>query len=205
MTTAPRSTPKPWPPEHCTLLSEQYAKGDLKALAAQLGRTVSQLQAKANHLGLARDAATVLKIRTSRPDTQSVRDMLLKMAASPTGTRVEAVAEALQFRRGRVDDVAQNMARAGLLHKARLSHRNTRWFTDPKIAAAINKLAARPAKGPGSTVQGKLTTTPASVAKWSRGPAYLPGEPLITPATRWTIAPPPPARPLHTNTFMFSA
>ena len=202
MTTTQRSIPRPWSTDECALVRAHYATGDLHALAAQLGRSLTQVMAKANHLGVERTAEARRLSHTVSPDTQSIREALMQMASARTGTRVEEVANALHFRHGRVDAVAQNMQRTGHLFKARLSHRHTRYFTDPKLAAAANKMGNRPARPkPGTAVAAAPTVT---IVRSTRGPAYLPGDPVITPATRWTIAPPPPARTLRTNTHMLT-
>jgi len=186
------------------MVRTHYATGDLKALAAQLGRSITQVMAKANHLGVERTAEARRLSHTVSPDTQAIREALTEMAAAPSGIRVEHVAGALNFRDGRVDAVAQNMCRTGDLFKARLSHRHTRYFTDAKRAAAANKMANRPAR-PKAGEAPTASTAPVTIARSTRGPAYLPGEPVITASTRITIAPRPPAQALRTNTFMFSA
>lgn len=184
------------------LIRERYPTGDLPTLAKQLGISVHRLQTLASRLGVHRTAETISRIRcsTSRmlPRGTEIRALLAKLADRPNGVSSGEVAEALEVPSSTVWGAVSSMQRGGKLHPATISHRRVRYFGTAEAAADfLRRLGAA----------GRRTSTssaPTVVVKRGPGPAYLPGEPVETPSTKYTIAPPPKAA-LRSNTFLFSA
>ena len=117
---------------------------------------------------------------------------LLKAAKHADGYTMRGLASTGPYKMCTIEKATNRLITSGAIHRLTISSRNVRYFPDANSAQRyLHRSVTLP-------VGNKVT-------HGSRGPAYLPGDPVITPATSWTIAPAPPARPLRTNTHMFSA
>jgi len=174
------------------MLEAHYPRGDLKALAAALGCSLNCMQNIASQLGIRRDVAVH---RGPRSDEGARgRALFLQLAARPMGTTVGEVAGAAQIERKAADGIARQLIRRGDVVSVTISPREVRYFTSQQLADAYTtSLRTAPATRAAPTVRVPPT----------RGPAHLPGEPLITAATKFTIAPLP--RPTsRSNTYLMA-
>jgi hypothetical protein len=148
--------------------------------------------------------AQAARLGLSRPPLPSYKDsaaaqQLLTAAKSEHGaTYAHCTATSLATAYG----LARRLMLDGLLFRAQTGHKEARFFDTPERAAAAAKQRPRPlhptANQRPPQPRGKKNIT-YSIARHC-GPAHLPGEPVITSRTKVTIAPPPPARLLRTNT-----
>jgi hypothetical protein len=175
------------------VLRAHYARGDLKALAAELGVSLNRLQSMASQLGIPRDHSLHRGPRSE--DGARARALILELSARPAGTTAREVADAAHIERNTVDSIVRRMARQGHLASAANGPREVRYFASRALAdayaASLRKAAATPAA---SSVR-----VPPRI-----GPAHLPGEPLITAHTKFTRAAPPPQQAFRSNTFLMA-
>lgn len=174
------------------VLRAHYARGDLKALAAELGLSMNRLQSMASQLGIPRDPSLHRGPRSE--DGARARALILELSTRPTGTTAREVADAAHIERNTADSIARKMARQGELASAANGPREVRYFASQALADAY---AAR---------LRTVTATPAAstVRMPPRfGPAHLPGEPLITERTKFTLAP-PPRQAYRSNTYLMA-
>lgn len=175
------------------VLRAHYARGDLKALAAELGVSLNRLQSMASQLGIPRDASLHRGPRSE--DGARARAVILELSARPKGTTAREAADAARVKRNTADSIARKMARQGELASATGGPREVRYFASQALAdayaASLRKAAA--------TQAAASVRVPPSI-----GPAHLPGEPLITERTKFTLAPPPPQQAYRSNTFLIA-
>lgn len=157
----------------------------------------------------------------------TIQSTLLELAKRPEGCCTEDMM-AIGFTRDNVNVAAGALFKKGLLHSVR-RQRSAMYFTDPiaceearlKVAqAAKDRLAERNRQkqrdrrkrrsdeGRTLTADGKARPLPKQkpampatvhIKAYARGPAYLPGEPLITSKTKFTFGH-SPSNPTHTTT-----
>lgn len=185
------------------LIRQHYPTGNLQQLAHELGVNLRSLQARASELGVH---------RAQSDHTRLIIELLLRLAEQPRGTSIpDAVRQAAHLpnvTRSAIESAVVRMIKRGDLHKATISHRHVRLCRTAETAQRLLATVAPPPKKAPSLRVEVARTTPAGTTtvhlQTVRGPAYLPGEPVITPRTKVTIAP-PPTRSLRTNTHLFSA
>lgn len=197
----PISLPSDTIEQRAALIRAQYPAGDLPGLAKQLGVSMNRLMTLACRLEVKRDRAAMLRVRTASrtpPQGKAIRAQLAAWATRPNGVANQEVADAINVPLRAVSGVVSSMQRTGQLHSAAISHRRVRYFAS---AEAAEQFLARLGQGKRRTATG---AAPAVHITRAPGPAYLPGEPVITQHTKRTIAP-PPKQALRSNTHLFSA
>lgn len=86
-----------------------------------------------------------------------------------------------------VGQMCAHLCAAGKLHRGKVSHKVVRYFTSP-LAAAEYVLQSRACR-------------PAPVAVSAKATRFAPDATVDYSRAKVTIAPPPPERPLRTNTY----
>lgn len=182
-----RTNPNPWTNEVKATVRTMFPTATWPELLAALApMSQNQIWRVATSLGLKRQD------QRKCIDHQAVAEQLKTAAAHADGCTLNQLAEVGPFKHCTIAKIAGQLIATGQIHRLIISARQVRYFTDADSAQRyMHRLVSRPVAN--------------KVIHGVRGPAYLPGDPVITPATRWTIAPPPPARTLRTNTHMFSA
>jgi hypothetical protein len=112
----------------------------------------------------------------------TTRAEILKRAEQPGGL---SIADYPPDERVRAGGLIAHACKAGKLHRAKLSHKVVRYFADP-LAAAEYVRANKPAVRPAPVTLKSARFAPDATVDYSRA--------------KITIAPPPPDRPLRTNT-----
>ena len=108
----------------------------------------------------------------------TLAEQITKLAARPIGMRADEIED---FNRSRVENQMARFARKGLLHRAKITHRNTRFFTSVKTrdAFVVSIEAQR------KEVERKYTGERVSLAKVKEPQASAPwaaDAPVIVPA-----------------------
>lgn len=169
-------------------IRERYATTTGASLAAELGLSLRSLYCRAHNLG----------VKRARSDRHTpARQALQDAARHRDGVRAADVARQLGMPLARVSDTASRLVRAGLLFRVEISYRNVRYCASQ---AAADALTAR-LRSSGKAATANRSTV---IVTHSRGPAHLPGDPVITSATVFTYAP-APRQALRSNTFLFFA
>lgn len=154
------------------------------ALAKRVGLSASQLYRAVARLGLSRHAER-------RQHAAMIRQVVLTLAARPDGMRaVEAMPLLPNTTAAAIEACMVKLKARGMLHSVPLTYRTVRYFSSLAGASAYERRHAPKFAAPVTISQ-----------THGRGPAHLPGEPVVTSRTRITIAPTPP-RALWTNTHM---
>lgn len=184
------------------IIRKHYPTGDLSTLAKQLGVSVRRLQTLASRLGVHRSAETISSMRRAMsripPGGAEIRERLAELAKRPNGVGSGEVAAELDVPTSTVWGAVSSMQRAGKLYPASVSHRRVRYFSTADAAADFLRRLGAAGRRTGAS------RAPTVVVPRGLGPAFLPGEPVETPRTIYTIAPAPKAA-LRSNTFLFSA
>lgn len=174
----------PWTDAEVALLTELYtaAGATARTVAEHLGRTESQVSAKAWALGLRLHDA-----RRLSSGAAALREALRRAGAGSTGF---ATHEIPGVDTGTVGKHCVAMCGRGELFRAKLSYRSVRFFTDAGAALRYESEHRLPAPAPSVTVLRGPVKAP-----W---PADAPMH--ITAQTKRTVAPKLPERVLRTNT-----
>jgi hypothetical protein len=155
-------------------------------ISAELNRTESQITAKAWSIGITRDLSTRLK-----PATVRAREAVLHAASGKHGI---AVAELSGQSVHAVQVAVTALLRKGKLFRAKMSHKGVRYFADAAAASAYEAAHRRPVTPVAVRATGR-TPWPADA------PIHYPKDKHGRPLYKITVAPPPPERPLRTNTW----
>lgn len=109
-------------------------------------------------------------------------DQILELASRKEGMTTADLPNSL-----RVGHRCARLCNAGKLHRGKVSHKVVRYFTSP-LAAAEYVLQSRACR-------------PAPVAVSAKATKFAPDATVDYSRAKITIAPPPPERPLRTNTY----
>jgi hypothetical protein len=175
------------------MLEEHYPRGDLQALAAALGCSLNCMQNLASQLGIRRDVAVHRGPRSE--NSARSRALFLQLAARPMGTTVGEVAGAAQIERKAADGIARQLTRRRDVVSVTISPREVRYFCTQDLADAY----AASLRSAAATKATPTVRVPPRI-----GPAHLPGEPLITEHTKFTLAAPPPRQAYRSNTYLMA-
>ena len=169
------------------ILRTRYETNEpLRSIIADLCRSRSSVYRMVRVMGLSRpDGIERIGLVRRAP---AMTDAILAACGRPGGFHHS---QDIGFKKPNVITHVRTLCLQGLAFKAELGWRRSRWFlTQEQADAAMAASPALPARGIGEKARGQ-------------GPAYLPGEPVITARTKYTIAPPPPARLYRTSTYEF--